>query len=116
MVHRLHQACFTHTHTRTPPLCDVCACSVTDSYGYVDPSMEALWNLGKVVSSEVMLRKSNESTLYNLAQVASIKQLVRRALAHTHTHTHTHTYTHTLTLSHVHTHTLSPPSLPLTGD
>ena len=79
--------------------------------------MEALWNLGKVVSSEVMLRESNESTLYNLAQVASITQLVRRALSHAciHTHTdinqgiHTHTqisikvYTHTYIHTH-HTH------------
>ncbi|XP_062328814.1 latexin isoform X2 [Osmerus eperlanus] len=53
----------------------VSAENIPGIYGYVDPSMEALWNLGKVVSSEVMLRESNESTLYNLAQVASVTQL-----------------------------------------
>ncbi|XP_046892376.1 latexin [Hypomesus transpacificus] len=64
---------FYHKHRASNIL--VSAENIPDSYGYVDPSMEALWNLGKVVSSEVMLRESNESTLYNLAQVASITQL-----------------------------------------
>ncbi|XP_042342166.1 latexin isoform X2 [Plectropomus leopardus] len=46
-----------------------------DSYGHIEPGMEPFWHLGAVVSSFVMLKESNENTLYNMAQVANITQL-----------------------------------------
>lgn len=49
--------------------------NIPDSYGNMDPTMEPFWHLGGVASSFVMLRESNESTLYNMAQVANITQL-----------------------------------------
>lgn len=48
----------------------------TDSYGHIEPDMVPLWHLGIVASSFVMLNESTEDTLYNMAQVANITQLV----------------------------------------
>lgn len=48
-----------------------------DSYGHIAPEMKPLWHLGAAAASFVMLKESNESTLYNMAQVANITQLVR---------------------------------------
>lgn len=39
--------------------------------------MKPLWHLGAVASSFVMLNESTEDTLYNMAQVANVTQLVR---------------------------------------
>ncbi|XP_060902820.1 latexin [Labrus mixtus] len=47
-----------------------------DSHGHIDPDMRPFWHLGIVASSFVMLNESNENTLYNMAQVANITQLV----------------------------------------
>uniref|UniRef100_A0A8C8LW59 Cystatin LXN-type domain-containing protein n=1 Tax=Oncorhynchus tshawytscha TaxID=74940 RepID=A0A8C8LW59_ONCTS len=49
--------------------------NIPDSYGHVEPSMKPFWHLGGVASSFIMLRESNESTLYNMAQVANFTQL-----------------------------------------
>lgn len=49
--------------------------NIPDSYGNMEPSMEPFWHLGCVASSFVMLRESNESALYNMAQVANFTQL-----------------------------------------
>lgn len=38
--------------------------------------MRPLWHLGIVASSFVMMNESTEDTLYNMAQVANITQLV----------------------------------------
>lgn len=48
----------------------------TDSYGHIEPDMKPLWHLGDVASSFVMLNESTEGTLYNMAQVANVTQLV----------------------------------------
>uniref|UniRef100_A0A673ZSP0 Latexin n=1 Tax=Salmo trutta TaxID=8032 RepID=A0A673ZSP0_SALTR len=48
---------------------------IPDSYGHMEPSMKPFWHLGGVASSFIMLRESNESTLYNMAQVANFTQL-----------------------------------------
>lgn len=42
----------------------------------MEPDMKPLWHLGIVASSFVMLNESTEDTLYNMAQVADITQLV----------------------------------------
>lgn len=38
--------------------------------------MEPFWHLGIVAASTVMLNESTENTLYNVAQVANVTQLV----------------------------------------
>ncbi|XP_036817946.1 latexin isoform X1 [Oncorhynchus mykiss] len=48
---------------------------IPDSYGHMEPNMKPFWHLGGVASSFIMLRESNESTLYNMAQVANFTQL-----------------------------------------
>lgn len=48
-----------------------------DSYGHKDPDMVPFWHLGWLAASFVMLKESNENTLYNMAQVSKINQLVR---------------------------------------
>ncbi|KAG9348314.1 hypothetical protein JZ751_002049 [Albula glossodonta] len=48
---------------------------VTNSYGFIATEMRPFWHLGAVASSFVMLKESNESTLYNMAQVANVTQL-----------------------------------------
>lgn len=52
----------------------------TDSYGHIEPDMKPLWHLGIVASSFVMLNESTENTVYNMAQVANITQLVGRLI------------------------------------
>lgn len=42
----------------------------------MEPDMRPLWHLGIVASSFIMMNESTESTLYNMAQVANITQLV----------------------------------------
>lgn len=42
----------------------------------MEPETRPLWHLCIVASSFVMLRESTENTLYNMAQVAYISQLV----------------------------------------
>lgn len=49
---------------------------MTDSHGRIDPGMTPLWHLATVASSFIMLNESTEDTLYNMAQVANITQLV----------------------------------------
>ncbi|XP_012693885.2 latexin [Clupea harengus] len=49
--------------------------NIPDSYGHIAPEMKPLWHLGAAAASFVMLKESNESTLYNMAQVANITQL-----------------------------------------
>ncbi|XP_075956228.1 latexin [Anarhichas minor] len=49
--------------------------NLPDSYGHIEPDNKPLWHLGIVASSSVMLKESTENTLYNMAQVANIKQL-----------------------------------------
>ncbi|KAL4597411.1 latexin isoform X1 [Arapaima gigas] len=44
-------------------------------FGYIAPKMKPLWVLAAVASSFVMLKESNENTLYNMAQVANVTQL-----------------------------------------
>lgn len=48
----------------------------TDSYGHIEPDMIPFWHLGRLAASFIMLNESNENTLYNMAQVSKIKQLV----------------------------------------
>ncbi|KAI1893730.1 hypothetical protein AGOR_G00126690 [Albula goreensis] len=48
---------------------------IPDSYGFIATEMRPFWHLGAVASSFVMLKESNESTLYNMAQVANVTQL-----------------------------------------
>lgn len=42
--------------------------------------MEPFWHLGIVAASFVMLKESTENTLYNVAQVANVTQLVGRLI------------------------------------
>lgn len=49
---------------------------LSDSYGHIDPEMTPFWHLSIVASSFIMLKESTENTLYNVAQVANITQLV----------------------------------------
>ncbi|XP_056139233.1 latexin isoform X2 [Lampris incognitus] len=49
--------------------------NLPDSDGHIDPSMKPFWYLGGVAASFIMLKESNESTLYNMAQVANVTQL-----------------------------------------
>lgn len=42
--------------------------------------MKPLWHLSSVASSFIMLNESTENTLYNMAQVANITQLVGRLI------------------------------------
>lgn len=51
-------------------------CVCVDSYGHIAPEMKPLWHLGAAAASFIMLKESNESTLYNMAQVANVTQLV----------------------------------------
>ncbi|CAJ1065374.1 latexin isoform X2 [Xyrichtys novacula] len=46
-----------------------------DSHGRIDDDMRPFWHLSIVASSFVMLKESNENTLYNMAQVANVTQL-----------------------------------------
>lgn len=46
----------------------------------MEPDMRPLWHLGIVASSFIMMNESTESTLYNMAQVANITQLVCNSL------------------------------------
>ncbi|KAG7471088.1 hypothetical protein MATL_G00120680 [Megalops atlanticus] len=48
--------------------------NIPDSYGFIAPEMKPFWHLGGVASSFVMLKESNESTLYNMAQVVNVTQ------------------------------------------
>ncbi|KAJ8388673.1 hypothetical protein AAFF_G00130820 [Aldrovandia affinis] len=48
---------------------------IPDSFGFIAPEMKPFWHLAGVASSFVMLKESNESTLYNMAQVANVTQL-----------------------------------------
>lgn len=50
--------------------------TLTDRHGHMEPDTKPLWHLGIVASSFVMLNESTEDTLYNMAQVANITQLV----------------------------------------
>ncbi|MBN3295723.1 latexin isoform X2 [Amia ocellicauda] len=47
---------------------------IPDSFGFIAPEMKPWWQLGILASSFVMLKESNESTLYNMAQILSVKQ------------------------------------------
>uniref|UniRef100_A0A3P9CIU4 Latexin n=1 Tax=Maylandia zebra TaxID=106582 RepID=A0A3P9CIU4_9CICH len=47
-----------------------------DSHGHIEPDMKPFWHLGILASSFIMLNESTENTLYNVAQVANITQLV----------------------------------------
>ncbi|KAL0972895.1 hypothetical protein UPYG_G00196160 [Umbra pygmaea] len=49
--------------------------NIPDSHGHMEPTMKPFWHLGGVASSFIMLRESNESTMYNMAQVANFTQL-----------------------------------------
>lgn len=49
---------------------------LTDRTGHIEPDRKPLWHLGIVASSSIMLNESTENTLYNMAQVANITQLV----------------------------------------
>nr|XP_023673917.1 latexin isoform X1 [Paramormyrops kingsleyae] len=52
----------------------VTANDIPDSYGHMAPEMKPLWRLGAAAASFIMLKESNESTLYNVAQVTNIMQ------------------------------------------
>lgn len=54
--------------------------SSSDSNGHIEPEHIPFWHLGAVASSFVMLNESTEDTLYNMAQVANITQLVGYSL------------------------------------
>lgn len=49
----------------------------------MEPDTRPLWHLGIVASSFVMMNESTENTLYNMAQVANISQLVGLSLLQT---------------------------------
>lgn len=49
---------------------------LSDSQGNMDPAMKPFWYLCIVASSFIMLSESTENTLYNMAQVGRITQLV----------------------------------------
>nr|XP_057935257.1 latexin isoform X2 [Doryrhamphus excisus]XP_057935258.1 latexin isoform X2 [Doryrhamphus excisus] len=49
--------------------------NLPDSNGHIEPDHEPFWHLGTVASSFVMLRESNQNTLYNMAQVDNATQL-----------------------------------------
>uniref|UniRef100_A0A3P9CJ93 Latexin n=1 Tax=Maylandia zebra TaxID=106582 RepID=A0A3P9CJ93_9CICH len=51
-----------------------------DSHGHIEPDMKPFWHLGILASSFIMLNESTENTLYNVAQVANITQLVAPCL------------------------------------
>uniref|UniRef100_A0A3Q1FQT7 Latexin n=1 Tax=Acanthochromis polyacanthus TaxID=80966 RepID=A0A3Q1FQT7_9TELE len=53
----------------------ISAQNLPDSHGHIEPDTKPLWHLGIVASSFIMLKESNENTLYNMAQVANITQL-----------------------------------------
>lgn len=53
---------------------------LTDRHGHMEPDTRPLWHLGIVASSFVMMNESTENTLYNMAQVANITQLVGNSL------------------------------------
>ncbi|XP_033895866.3 latexin isoform X1 [Acipenser ruthenus] len=48
---------------------------IPDSQGNIPKEMEPLWYLGGIGASFIMWQQSNESTLYNMAHVHSVKQL-----------------------------------------
>ncbi|XP_029472310.1 retinoic acid receptor responder protein 1-like [Rhinatrema bivittatum] len=51
---------------------------IPDSYGHIDPSLEPLWHLAIAGSSYIMWEKSEENLHYNVAQIKSVKQWIRR--------------------------------------
>lgn len=53
-----------------------------DRHGHMEPDTRPLWHLGIVASSFVMMNESTENTLYNMAQVANITQLVGNSVHH----------------------------------
>ncbi|XP_041920442.1 latexin isoform X2 [Alosa sapidissima] len=65
-------ALFQRLNTSNSPLS---GSNIPDSYGNIAPEMKPMWHLGAAAASFVMLKESNESTLYNMAQVANFTQL-----------------------------------------
>lgn len=74
--HWQHKCC--HHERRTLERWDVTENSKlpSDSHGHIEPDMKPFWHLGILASSFIMLNESTENTLYNVAQVANITQLV----------------------------------------
>uniref|UniRef100_H3AWZ7 Latexin n=1 Tax=Latimeria chalumnae TaxID=7897 RepID=H3AWZ7_LATCH len=50
---------------------------IPDSFGNVSAEMKPIWTLAIVGSSYIMWQNSTENTLYNMAQVKSVKQVKR---------------------------------------
>ncbi|XP_055969933.1 retinoic acid receptor responder protein 1 [Sorex fumeus] len=55
----------------TPPLANT---TIPDSHGYVDPSLQPLWELALLGSSFVMWKKTTQAARYNLAQLIGVQQ------------------------------------------
>ncbi|CAJ0945777.1 unnamed protein product [Ranitomeya imitator] len=53
--------------------------NIPDSFGYIEPQLEAVWNLANLGCSYVIWDKTTEGHEYNMAQIKSVKQ-VRCAL------------------------------------
>ncbi|XP_018409469.1 PREDICTED: retinoic acid receptor responder protein 1-like [Nanorana parkeri] len=51
---------------------------IPDSYGYITPQLEPVWQLAILGSSYVIVDKSTEDREYAMAQIRSVKQILRQ--------------------------------------
>ncbi|XP_063772213.1 retinoic acid receptor responder protein 1-like [Pseudophryne corroboree] len=51
---------------------------IPDSFGYIDPQFEPVWNLAILGSSYLIWEKTTENREYSMAQIRSVKQLIRK--------------------------------------
>ncbi|XP_075058157.1 ovocalyxin-32-like [Mixophyes fleayi] len=51
---------------------------IPDSFGYIEPQLEPVWNLAILGSSYVIWEKTTENQEYSMAQIRRVKQLLRK--------------------------------------
>ncbi|XP_075717666.1 retinoic acid receptor responder protein 1-like [Rhinoderma darwinii] len=52
--------------------------NIPDSFGYIEPQLEPVWNLAHLGSSYVIWDKTTDGHEYNMAQIKSVKQVLRK--------------------------------------
>ncbi|KAG8581076.1 hypothetical protein GDO81_007545 [Engystomops pustulosus] len=52
--------------------------NIPDSFGYIEPQLEPVWHLARLGTSYVIWDKTAEGHEYNMAQIKSVKQVLRK--------------------------------------
>ncbi|XP_073530895.1 retinoic acid receptor responder protein 1-like [Phyllobates terribilis] len=52
--------------------------NIPDSFGYIEPQLEPVWNLANLGCSYVIWDKTTEGHEYTMAQIKSVKQVLRK--------------------------------------